>query len=265
MSSGFNQWTGPSGLVYYDEADVKWLFSFFRDTVGLSQNALQGLFGNIYHESFMCPFLGEGWENISRYSYEWQWNYCVNNVRTLTADQYARQWYGASYYKGYSLAQWTTTDRKKQHYNYDAGGTKPSWKGLIGDMERDGNFLLLDLQTWDMRSSANESIWSAQNKTVWQWLSDPNVSISDAINAVLMIYERPFQDAAEAARNYQAEYNSRERYSRFVMQDLAGITPQPTPPTPGPPDPPPEPPTPGSLGLPIWLYFKMKEMNENGK
>lgn len=254
MSNYFTIWTGPSGLQYYSEYWTKWLWSLFRNTYGLSANACAGLFGNLYQESSCCPFDLEGWER----QYDHNWDYLNQYIRPATRNQFANQVYGSG--KGFGLAQWTTFDRKAALYDYSPtiGGVVKD-HNYLGDMDRDGEYLHIDLSTWDIRRSNNESLWSAQGKTVWQWLTDPNVSIYDAVNAVLMLYEIPFSSSATQAQ-WQREYNLRSGYASQCHLDFEGTSPGPTPP-PTPPGPGPGPgPIPGA-GLPIWLYFKMKEMN----
>lgn len=254
--SNFNIWTGPSGLQYYSENDVKWLWAFLQNK-GLSNNAMAGLFGNLYQESHCCPFELEGWET----QYDRCWDYTCQYIRTASQSAFGNQRYAGG--KGFGLAQWTTYDRKTALWRYapTLGGVVKDHTWL-GDMERDANYLYIDLSTWDMRRSNNENIWSAQGKTVWQWLTDPNVSISDAVNAVLMLYEIPFESAATHAQ-WQREYDVRMNYANKTHVDFTGSTPPPQPDPPPTPTPTPDPP-PSGAKLPIWLYFKMKEMNNNG-
>lgn len=255
----WTNWTGASGLTYYDEQSVKWLWGFLKAGIcisptgtvincgSMSDNALAGLFGNLYQESHCCPFELQGWET----QYQRCWDYvCDYSRQTRTAYSFSQETYGGGT-KGFGLAQWTEQSRKEALWRY-----APTLSGVVkdhtwlGDLERDANYLLYDLYTWSMHTSANESLWSAQGKTVWQWLIDPNVSIDDAVNAVLMIYERPFASAPSYSQ-WQTEFNLRKNYANKCHQDFTGIIPPPTPPVP------PTPPTPSGR-LPIWMYFKLK-------
>ena len=254
-----------SSSSYYNFSDVSYLWGLFK-AEGLSDNAVAGLFGNLYWESYLCPFLGQGWEDLSTYPYYAssgfsQWGYCVSNVRTLTsADQFARQWYGSSGQKGYGLAQWTESSRKKAFFNYKydkyGDGTVLWGSEMIGNMERDGHYLLKDVKTFPMTSSCQPAYWSSQGKTTWQWLTDPNVSIDDATKAVLLIFERPGL-AIQSVSGAQTEFGWRRPLADMCYQDFTGITPPPSP-DPDPPTPP-VPPTPGSLGIKLVTLLKLKE------
>lgn len=253
----WTNWTGASGLTYYDEQSVKWLWGFLKAGIcispagravncgSMSDNALAGLFGNLYQESHCCPFELQGWET----QYQRCWDYvCDYSRQTRSAYAFSQETYGGGT-KGFGLAQWTEASRKEALWRY-----APTLSGVVkdhtwlGDLERDANYLLYDLYTWPMHTSANESWWSAQGKTTWQWLMDPNVSIDDAVNAVLMIYERPFASAPTYAEWWN-EYDRRKNYAIDCHQDFTGIIPPPIPPVP---------PTPPTGMLPIWLYFKLK-------
>lgn len=246
MSDFWAWWTSPTTRRrYWDKDIVSWVYGQCKNA-GMSDNAVAGLLGNIYWESGICPYKCEGIAIVSP-----SLNYTIANIRNATRQQFIDQRYPSG--TGYSLAQWSYS-RKGDYYDYG------QWN-LIGteyQVQRDTGFLLQDLQQNTTRTSINESIWSAQNKTTWQWLTDPNVSLYDALNAVLMLFERPWGSAPSQSQ-WQTEYDNRNGPAGDILQDFAGITPPPTPPIP----PTPPTPTPGH-GLPFWLYFKMKEMNSNG-
>lgn len=259
----WSNWTGPSGLTYFDENSVKWLWGFIQNGIcidpngntlncgQISNNAMQGLFGNLYQESHCCPFELQGWET----QYQRCWDYVNDYSRhTRTAYAFTQETYGGGT-KGFGLAQWTEESRKEGLWNY-----APTLSGVVknhswlGDLERDANYLLYDLYTFDMRSSANRQLWDSQTRTVWEWLSDPNVSVYDAVNAVLMIYERPFETTPTYSE-WNNEYNLRSGYAPRVNQDMTGVLP-PTPPTP---------PSPIITGIPIYQMFYLMDKNKYTK
>ena len=241
-----------SNLTYWDYQSALWLFNLLKSS-GLTEIAAAGVLGNIYQESAkICPFCVEGWES----DYAKQWEITENQVRTTTtALEFANQTYRYGTKKGYGLAQWTEKSRKIAYWNYVYNGMDHT---LLGNMTRDGNYLVHDLQTWSMTTSCDSSYWSAQGKTTWQWLSDPNVSLADAVKAVLMIYERPYL-AIHGQAN--VEFDLRYGYAQDIYNDMTGQTPPPTPP-PDPPTPPTPPIPPSSPGLPVWLLFKLKERGD---
>ena len=238
---------GQSGQWYWDFELCSWLWGVFKN-LGLSDNAVGGLFANLYWESGICPYKCEGWAipqpSLSR---------TISYVKTASsALDFANQYYGSG--KGYSLAQWTEQSRKIAYWNY--APTSVLGTDLSAHMQRDSNFLVQELQNYGYEPSANENIWSAQGKTIWQWLTDPNVSYSDAINAVLMIYERPFE-TRPTYEQYSTEYNQRKLKGDKCLEDFAGIIPPPTPPTPPTPTP--------TSGIPIYQLFVLKNRNQNTK
>lgn len=249
MSNNFWQWwTGgaPNYRRYWDHDLIAWLYGQFQN-LGWSDNGISGLFGNLYQESGICPYKCEGIAIVQA-----ALDYTIQFIRPATRAQFVSQSDPAGRYPdgtGYSLAQWSYT-RKGDFYDFG------SWSqiGTEYQMYRDGSFLIQDLRNHPDTVSVSEAIWSAQGKTVWQWLSDPNVSLSDAVDAVLMLFEKPFQTLPVPYADYQAEHNKRYTFAEDVMRDFAGVTPPPTPPIP--PDPPVPPVT---ADLPIWLYFKLKE------
>jgi len=254
MSNWWTWWTSPTtGRRYWDQDQISWLYGQFT-ALGLSDNAVCGLFGNLYWESGICPMKCEGIPIVNQ-----SLNETINRIRPATRSEFIAQVYNGG--TGYSLAQWSYV-RKGDYYDWPNPTQRDvqwAWLGTEYQIQRDGPFLIHDLQQHPDTRSINENIWSAQGKTVWQWLSDPGVSLDDALNAVLMLYEKPWSSAPTQAQ-YNTEFNQRRGPAGDIMQDFAGLTP-PTPPTP-----PPTPPGPGPVnGLPIWLYFKMKEMNGNAK
>ena len=245
MSNFWTWYTSPTtGRKYWDLDLCTWLYNELKNQ-GMSDNAVCGLLGNIYQESGLCPYKEEGIAIVSP-----ALDYTIQNIRPATRAEFIAQRYPDG--TGYSLAQWSYT-RKGDFYDYR------QWD-LIGteyQIYRDTGFLIQDLQNWAYEQSVNPNIWDAQGKTVWQWLTDPNVSISDAVNAILMCYEKPFYHVPPSQSEYDTEYNLRYGYARDIMQDLAGLTPPPTPPIP------PTPPTPTPTAeIPIWLLIKLKENQE---
>lgn len=235
----------PTTIRYWDYAIVSWVYGQLKNA-GLSDNAVAGLLGNIHWESGICPYKCEGISIVDR-----SLNYTVNNIATASRSEFINQRYPSG--TGYSLAQWSYS-RKGDFYDWG------QWN-LIGteyQIQRDTAFLIHDLQTWSMTTSINPLLWDSQGRTVWQWLTDPNVSLYDALQAVLMIYERPWGSAPSQADWTQEWYNQRLAPANDILQNFAGVTPPPTPPIP----PTPPPPTPVN-GLPIWMYFKIKEKGGN--
>lgn len=237
-----------SDLWYWNKEKIEWLWGQFS-ALGLSDNAIAGLFGNLYQESGICPYKCEGKAVI-----EPSKSYSYATIRLYTnPNDFIYENYGDG--TGYSLAQWSYS-RKGDFWNWN---NHSDWD-LIGteyQMYRDGSFLIHDLQNWVYEPSINESIWSAQGKTVWQWLTDPNVSITDAVDAVLMCYEKPFLTVPPTYYDYSIEHNKRIGFANKIYNDFTGITPPPTPPIPPPPIPP-------ELGIPMWVLMKLKE-NQNQK
>lgn len=255
MSRFWNWWTSPyppqesdypySTIRYWDYAIVSWVYGQLKNA-GLSDNAVSGLLGNIHWESGICPYKCEGISIVDQ-----SFNYTVNYIAPASRSEFINQRYPQG--TGYSLAQWSYS-RKGDFYDWG------SWN-LIGteyQIQRDIAFLIHDLQTWSMTTSINPLLWDSQGRTVWQWLTDPTVSLYDALQAVLMIYERPWNSAPS-----QSQWETEWRVNRYspacdVLQNFAGVTPPPTPPIP------PTPPTPTPVnGLPIWMYFKIKEKGGN--
>ena len=221
-------------INYWDYNYALWLFHLLKNS-GLTDEAAAGVLGNIYQESAaICPFCVEGHEG----SYTDQWDITVNTVRPSTRNEFMKQTYTSGGAKGYGLAQWTESSRKGAYWDYtyqDGSITKDhTW---LGDTIRDGHYLIVDLSNWSMHTSCDENYWTADHKTTWQWLTDPNVSLSDAVLAVLMIYERPYLASHGQA---SVEYNLRYNYAYKIYQDMVG-QPPPDPPTPPGPTPPPQP------------------------
>lgn len=228
-------------IKYWDYDIVSWVYGQLK-SAGLSDNAVSGLLGNIHWESGICPYKCEGISIVNQ-----SLNETVNRVVPASRSEFINQRYAGG--TGYSLAQWSYV-RKGDFYDYG------SWN-LIGtqyQIQRDLGFLLQDLQNFPDTTSVAESLWSAQGKTVWQWLTDPNVSLYDALQAVLMIYEKPFQTLPVTQSAWNEEWHdNRLAPANDILQNFAGVTPPPTPPIP------PTPPTPTPTnGLPIWMYFKLK-------
>lgn len=257
MSNFWTWWTSPyppnpsdypsSVIKYWDKTQVEMLWGMLKNA-GLSDNACAGLFGNLHWESGICPMKCEGLAIVDRSR-----NETINRIIPASRSEFISQNYGGG--TGYSLAQWSYS-RKGDYYDYPNPtdrATQWAWLATEYQMIRDGGFLIQDLQNWSMTTSSNENLWSAQGKTVWQWLTDPNVSLYDALQAVLMIYERPWGSPPTQAQWEQEWYKQRLAPANDALQNFAGITPPPIPPVP----PTPPTPTPGAT-LPIWMYFKMK-------
>lgn len=258
MSNFWTWWTSPyppnpqtsqhnSGIKYWDHDIVSWIYGQCK-AAGMSDNAAAGLLGNIHWESGICPYKCEGIPVV-----EQSLNETIDRIKPASRAEFIAQSYRGG--TGYSLAQWSYV-RKGDFYDYG------SWN-LIGEPTqyvRDTGFLLQDLQANTTRTSINTALWDSQNKTVWQWLTDPNVTLYDALQAVLMLYERPWDHAPSASEWNTEWHDQRLAPANDILQNFAGVTPPPTPPTP------PVPPGPGPYpGLSVWMYFKMKEMNSNGK
>ena len=253
MSNFWTWYTSPTtGRKYWDLTLCTWVYNRLK-SAGMTDNAVCGLLGNIYQESWICPYKCEGISIVTP-----SLDYTINTIKSATRAQFISTTDPAGKYPdgtGYSLAQWSYS-RKGDYWDYN-GHSDWDLVGTEYQIYRDTEFLIYDLQRWVYELSINENIWSAQGKTVWQWLTDPNVSISDAVNAVLMCYEKPFFHVPPSQSEYDTEYNLRYGYARDIMQDLAGLTPPPTPPIP------PTPPTPTPTAeIPIWLLMKLKENQE---
>lgn len=265
MSNFWTWWTSPytpspseypyAQIKYWDYNQVAMLWGMLQNA-GLSDNACAGLFGNLHWESGICPMKCEGLAIVDRSR-----NETINRIIPASRSEFISQNYGSG--TGYSLAQWSYT-RKGDYYDWPNPTDRAAqwaWLATENQMIRDGNFLIHDLQTFSETRSVAENLWSAQGKTVWQWLTDPNVTLYDALQAVLMIFEKPFQTLPVTQSAWNEEWHDhRLAPANDALQNFAGITPPPVPPTP----PTPPTPTPGP-SLPIWLYFKMKEMNSYGK
>jgi len=231
MSKYFNIWTGPSGLKYYDQNAVVWLWNFFLGR-GMTVAGVTGLMGNLYVESHCCPFELEGWEQEYDYCYE----QLINVIRYYNRDQFRTRTYKYGTKKGFGLAQWTYPTRKNDLWDWDyarAGNTYPT---MLGDMVSDAEFLVHEMQTG--------------YPGVWNVLTTSN-DVRTCSNKVLHDFESP-EDQSTAVEI------SRYNYSLRVAQDLGGITPPPVPPGPGPTPDPPTPDPPGHPGIPVWMLFKMK-------
>lgn len=260
MSNFWTWWTSPAQpnpqtsqhptpIRYWDYNIVSWIYGQLKNA-GMSDNAVSGLLGNIHWESGICPYKCEGISIVER-----SLNYTVDNIVGATRAQFISTTDPAGRYPGgtgYSLAQWSYS-RKGDYWDYN-GHNDWNLVGTEYQYIRDTGFLIQDLQTWSMTTSINPLLWDSQGRTVWQWLTDPNVSLYDALQAVLMIYERPWSSAPSQADWTREWYEQRLAPANDILYNFAGVTPPPTPPIP------PIPPTPTPVnGLPIWMYFKIKE------
>lgn len=245
-----------SNLTYYDFNAVSWLWGFFQ-SAGITPNGLAGLFGNLYQESHCCPYELEGWE----YDLNLCWDYTVRNIRTTqTALQFANQIYGNAggrQGKGFGLAQWTEQSRKVNLWNYVMGQPPSGWDGsthnMLGDMERDANFLLWELQNDTTSTSVSESFWSAQGHNTWWWLTNPNATVEDCVCAVLLLFEIPFEQWNPPHSQVQTEFDLRQGYAYDTREDFSGVEPPPTPP---------QPPTPPTMNIPAYILFKLGSRDE---
>lgn len=235
-----------SDLWYWNKAQIEWLWGQFQN-FGLSDNGIAGIMGNLYQESGVCPYKCEGW-NLTTSK-----NYSYNTIRNyINPSDFINEYYGSG--TGYSLAQWSYS-RKGDFWNWNSHS---DWN-LIGtdyQMYRDGALLIHDLSTWAYEQSIEPDLWDEMGRTVWQWLTDPNVTVEDAVDAMLMCYEKPFIHVPPTQADYDYEHDLRVGFAYKMREDFAGIAPPPTPPIP------PTPPTPGGM-LPFWVLFKLKDRYYN--
>ena len=212
-----------SHFTFYDDTAVTWLWNFLLAQTG-NAYGVAGLMGNLWVESHCCPYELETHEQ----QYTYCWDYTVNHVRTLTsASAFASQYYGSYIYEGQTYYAKGFGLAQWTYSTRKEALYNYVYNGLdhtyLGDMERDANFLVYEMQN--------------SYPDVWNVLCNAT-SIEQASDKVLMDYEAP--------RNASGQKSTRRKYSRWMYEDFTGT-----------------PPTPSFGNLPIWLYFKMKGMNEN--
>lgn len=178
-----------------------------------NEYGVAGLMGNLQAESGLIPYRLQG-DFTSDYIKSIEYTNKVNSgdisYSVFSSDG-----------KGYGLAQWTSSNRKRNLYNYT-----PLSNVGIGDLNRQIPFLIYELQT------SYPSVYSTLVNAT---------SIRQASNKVLHDYENPAEQGT-SVENY------RESLGVSIYNAQHGYTP-PTPPTP-----PPTPPTPTPGGLPpLWL------------
>ena len=176
--------------AYWDYTYAGQVYAFLMATIQ-NDYGVSGLLGNIYAESYICPFICETDSPPCTESY----NVTMNQLRSMSS--YDFQHYhlpSAEPSKvGYSLAQWTTYSRKDNYYNFCG-------QSLLGDGQKSMEFLLAELQTPSYMHIYNVLV----NAT----------SINQASDYVLQWYEAP--------QSWQTEIYTRRQYSQNVYDDFSG-------------------------------------------
>lgn len=176
--------------AYWDYTYAGQVYAFLMATIQ-NDYGVSGLLGNIYAESYICPFICETDSPPCTASY----NATMNTIRTLS--DYDFQHYhlpsAAASKVGYSLAQWTTYSRKSNYYNYCG-------QSLLGDGQKSMEFLLAELQTPSYIHIYNVLV----NAT----------SINQASDYVLQYYEAP--------ASWYTKIYERRGYSQNVYDDFSG-------------------------------------------
>ena len=177
-------------LNYWDFTYAGQVYAYLMATIQ-NDYGVSGLLGNIYAESYICPFICETDAPPCTDSY----NATMNTIRTLS--DYDFQHYhlpsAPASKVGYSLAQWTTYGRKSNYYNYCT-------QALLGDGQKSMEFLLQELQTPSYIHVYNVLV----NAT----------SINQASDYVLEHYEAP--------SGWVSQISTRRYYSTEVYNDFSG-------------------------------------------
>ncbi|MBO5833968.1 MAG: hypothetical protein J6R22_03375 [Alphaproteobacteria bacterium] len=175
---------------------------------GCTDNGAAGIMGNLYAESNICPFRQQN-------DYSTGYTYSLQLTETFRAnDKNYFVYYDGD--TGYSLAQWTDYDRRSNYWDFCG-------QQGIGDGTLSLQFLIHEMQTGFA--------------SCWAVCTDPNKSLLECSNKILLDFERPEQHGPDV----QA---TRYSYSSQVYNDFSGL-----------------PPAPPYMGVPIWLLFKLKDKN----
>lgn len=215
-------------MNYWNRTEVQYIYDLLNGAIN-NPIGTAALMGNLYAESGICPFVCET-KGITASR-----TYTDNVLKTYTRSEfsehnpsYAYGSYtldGRTYYAyGYGLAQWTTEGRKANYYNYVG-------QQHIGDTSPSVGFMVHELQ--------------ASYSTVWNALTGAT-DIKTASTVVLTKYEIPYDQSS-------AVQIKRANYGVDVYNDFSGGTWDKYP-------------TGGggggggggTLGVPIWMLFKLK-------
>ena len=176
-------------LNYWDFTYAGQVYAYLMATIQ-NDYGVSGLLGNIYAESYICPFICETDAPPCTTSY----NATMNTIRTLS--DYDFQHYhlpsATATQVGYSLAQWTTYSRKSNYYNYCG-------QNLLGDGQKSMEFLLQELIN--------------SYPAVYNVLCNAT-SIDQASDYVLQYYEAPL--------SWATQIYTRRSYSTQVYNDFSG-------------------------------------------
>ena len=185
---------------YWDITYAQWLYQYLLSDIG-NDFGVSGLMGNLYAESYICPFICEGDTSTNFATSDYYTNYDLrSNTRSYFISFHLPG--TASSKTGYSLAQWTTSGRKGNYFDYVG-------QSNLGDSILSAHFLLDELKTG--YSSTYNVLVNAS-------------SIAQASDYVLEHYEAPL--------NWQQYINIRRQYSQQVYDDFSGLPPVPVNPIP---------------------------------
>lgn len=166
----------------------KIIWNYFKSK-GLNEYAIAGLMGNLYAESGLKP------NNLQN---------TVEKRLNLSDDEYVISVDNGTYKNfitdkgGFGLAQWTSSSRKKEMYEFHQKAGKS-----IGDLNTQLDFLYYEL--------------SEKYKTkIWNVLINSK-SILEASNLILMKFERP-ADQSERVQNKRLSYG-KEFYNYYKSED----------------------------------------------
>lgn len=176
-----------TSINFYDMDYAYSIYSYLVNN-GLTNYQASAVMSNIYSESRGCAWAVEGYWNRESAAK----TYSDNNYTSLSKflDN-----------KGYSLAQWTISSRKRAYWNWV--------NGVVGDLDKSKSYLLHDLQTYTDTHHGYTYNWN--NLRASQ-------TIEDSMRLLFHGYENP-ADQSESA------FNVRLNNAIIILQDWGGVTP----------------------------------------
>lgn len=181
-------------LYYWDYTYAQWLFQYLLGQLNNNAIGVASLMGNLYAESAICPFRCE---NDNNYPYNNSYNITINQLRGMTKAQFIA--FNISGGRGYSLAQWTTSDRKGGYYDFCG-------QGFLGDNTLSADYLVYEL-----------------NKPNWSHVYNKIIHATDINECTIYILKR-YEAPADTGPAVQRQ---RCNYARQVYDDFSGLPPLP--------------------------------------